>query len=82
MWATIAFLVGVAVAGVVLAVFRTRVIFLGICLAIGSWAALFMLVMSKLLQHFGVLAEEEACLKRYGEPYRAFMARVPRYLFF
>ena len=58
------------------------VIFLGICLAIGSWMALFMLVMSKLLQHFGILAEEEVCLTRYGEPYRAFMARVPRYLFF
>lgn len=58
------------------------VIFLGICLAVGSWVALFMLVMSRLLQHFGILAEEEACLKRYGEPYRAFMARVPRYLFF
>lgn len=58
------------------------VIFFGVCLAIGSWAALFMLAMSRLLQHFGILAEEEVCLKRYGEPYRAFMARVPRYLLF
>jgi protein-S-isoprenylcysteine O-methyltransferase Ste14 len=58
------------------------VIFLGVCLAIGSWAALFMLVMSKLFQHFSILAEEEVCLKRYGESYRAFMARVPRYLLF
>ncbi len=58
------------------------IIFFGICLAIGSWAALFMLVMSKLFQHFGILAEEETCLKRYGEPYRAFMARAPRYLLF
>jgi len=58
------------------------VVFFGICLAIGSWAALFMLVMSKLFQHFSILAEEEVCLKRYGEPYRAFMARTPRYLLF
>jgi protein-S-isoprenylcysteine O-methyltransferase Ste14 len=58
------------------------VIFLGICVAIGSWMALFMLVMSKMFQHLGILAEEEACLKRYGEPYRAFMARVPRYFLF
>jgi protein-S-isoprenylcysteine O-methyltransferase Ste14 len=58
------------------------IIFLGVCLAIGSWAALSMLVMSKLLQHFGILAEEEVCLKRYGEPYRAFMARAPRYFLF
>ena len=58
------------------------VLFLGICLAIGSWIALFTLVMSKLLQHFGILAEEEVCLKRYGEPYRAYMERVPRYFLF
>jgi protein-S-isoprenylcysteine O-methyltransferase Ste14 len=58
------------------------VIFLGICLAIGSWAALLMLVMSRLLQHFSILAEEEVCLQRYGEPYRLFMERVPRYFLF
>lgn len=58
------------------------IIFLGVCLAIGSWAALVMLVMSRLLQHFGILAEEEVCLKRYGEPYRAFVARTPRYFLF
>ena len=55
---------------------------LGICVAIGSWAALLMLVMSKLLQHFSILAEEEVCLQRYGESYRAFMERVPRYFLF
>jgi len=58
------------------------VIFLGICLAIGSWMALFTLVMSRLLQHFGILAEEEVCLRRYGESYRAYMERVPRYFLF
>jgi len=58
------------------------VIFLGICLAIDSWMALFTLVMSRLLQHFGILAEEEVCLKRYGESYRAYMERVPRYFLF
>jgi protein-S-isoprenylcysteine O-methyltransferase Ste14 len=41
-----------------------------------------MLLMSRLLQHFGILAEEEVCLKRYGEPYRVFMERVPRYFLF
>jgi len=58
------------------------VIFLGICVAIGSWSALFTLIMSKLFQHFGILAEEEVCLKRYGESYRAYMERVPRYFLF
>ena len=55
---------------------------LGICVAIGSWAALLMLLMSKVLQHFGILAEEEVCLQRYGESYRVFMERVPRYILF
>jgi protein-S-isoprenylcysteine O-methyltransferase Ste14 len=60
-------------------IFALFILFLGICVAIGSWAALFMLLMSKLLQHFVILAEEEVCLRQYGESYRAFMERVPRY---
>ena len=58
------------------------VIFLGITVAIGSWIALFMLVMSKLFQHFGILAEEEICLKQYGESYRAYMGQIARYFLF
>lgn len=58
------------------------VIFLGICLAIGSWVALLTLILSKLFQHFGILAEEEVCLRTYGESYRAFMEQVPRYFLF
>jgi len=58
------------------------VIFLGICGAIGSWAALFTLIISKLFQHFAILAEEEVCLRQYGESYRAYMERVPRYFLF
>jgi protein-S-isoprenylcysteine O-methyltransferase Ste14 len=57
-------------------------VFLGICVAIGSWTALFTLIMSKLFQHYGILAEEEVCLKQYGEAYRAYMERVPRYFVF
>ncbi len=58
------------------------VLFLGICIAIGSWLALFALVISKLLQHFGILAEEEICLRRYGEPYRTYLKQIPRYFLF
>jgi len=63
-------------------IFSLFIIFLGVCIAIGSWPALFALLLSKLFQHFGILAEEEVCLKRYGESYRSFMERVPRYLLF
>jgi protein-S-isoprenylcysteine O-methyltransferase Ste14 len=55
------------------------VAFLGMCLAIGSWLALLTLLMSKLLQHVGILAEEEACLEQYGDSYRDYMKQVPRY---
>lgn len=58
------------------------VLFLGICIAIGSWLALFMLIISKLFQHSGILAEEEACLEQYGDSYRTYMKRVPRYFQF
>jgi protein-S-isoprenylcysteine O-methyltransferase Ste14 len=58
------------------------VTFLGMCLAIGSWLALLTLLMSRVLQHFGILAEEEVCLAQYGESYRAYMKRVPRYFLF
>ncbi|MCJ7626490.1 MAG: DUF1295 domain-containing protein, partial [Anaerolineaceae bacterium] len=57
-------------------------IFLGICVAISSWAALFTLLVSKLLQHFGILAEEEVCTKRYGTSYRAYIKQVARYFLF
>ena len=56
--------------------------FLGMCLAIGSWLALLALLMSRVLQHIGILAEEEACLAQYGETYRAYMKGVPRYFLF
>jgi protein-S-isoprenylcysteine O-methyltransferase Ste14 len=58
------------------------VLFLGSCFTIGSWLALFTLVMSKAFQHLGILAEEEACLRQYGDSYRAYMNRVPRYFVF
>jgi protein-S-isoprenylcysteine O-methyltransferase Ste14 len=58
------------------------VIFSGICLAIGSWIALFTLILSRLFQHFWILAEEEVCLRRYGESYRSYMEQIPRYFLF
>jgi protein-S-isoprenylcysteine O-methyltransferase Ste14 len=55
---------------------------LGICLAIGSIPVLIALLLSKVFQHISILAEEEVCHKQYGESYRAFMERVPRYFLF
>ena len=57
-------------------------IFLGICMVIGSWPALIALLLSKVLQHYGILAEEEVCLEQYGESYRRYLEEVPRYFVF
>ncbi len=54
----------------------------GICIAIGSWLALLILIISKFFGHFRTLAEEEACSEQYGDSYRAYMKRVPRYFLF
>jgi len=53
--------------------------FLGVCLAVGSWLALSIQIISSVFLHSRILAEENACLKRYGEAYCDYMKRVPRY---
>jgi len=55
---------------------------LGMCLAIGSWAALLTQVSTMAFGHARILAEEGTCLRQYGESYRAYMGRVPRYFLF
>jgi protein-S-isoprenylcysteine O-methyltransferase Ste14 len=57
-------------------------VLLGACIAIGSWLALAFWVAARLLEHFGIVAEEEICLKQYGDTYRAYLQRVPRYFVF
>jgi protein-S-isoprenylcysteine O-methyltransferase Ste14 len=51
----------------------------GICVAVGSWLALLVLIISRFFGHFRTLAEEEACIRQYGDSYRVYMKRVPRY---
>jgi len=52
---------------------------IGICITIGSWLVLFIVIISSLFLHYRDLAEEKACLERYGDSYRAYMKLVPRY---
>jgi protein-S-isoprenylcysteine O-methyltransferase Ste14 len=58
------------------------VTFIGICVAIGSWLALFTHMVSSLFLHSRILAEEKACLERFGDSYRSYMKHVPRYFLF
>lgn len=54
----------------------------GISIAIGSWPVLFVQILASLFGHSRILVEEQACLERYGDLYRAYMKRVPRYFLF
>ncbi len=60
----------------------SSLVILGTCIAMGSWLALVLLAAARLLEHLGILAEEEVCLKQYGEAYRAYLERTPRYFVF
>lgn len=57
-------------------------ILLGGCIAIGSWSALLAWLLARIFSHFGILGEEEVCLRLYGEDYAAYLGRVPRYFVF
>jgi len=63
-------------------IFSIWIIFLGICFLIGSGLSLFLFIISLVFLHTSVLAEENACLKQYGDSYRIFMDKVPRYFLF
>jgi len=52
---------------------------IGICITIGSWLVLFIIIISSLFLQSRDLAEEEACLERYGDSFRNYMKLVPRY---
>jgi protein-S-isoprenylcysteine O-methyltransferase Ste14 len=54
----------------------------GISIAIGSWLALLMLLLGLVFTHRKLLAEEASCLRQYGDSYRTYMERVPRYFLF
>ncbi|MBN1311632.1 MAG: DUF1295 domain-containing protein [Anaerolineae bacterium] len=60
----------------------SSLVLLGASIAIGSWTAVILWVVGHLFSHWGILAEEEICLKLYGEPYRQYLQNVPRYFLF
>jgi len=62
--------------------FMISVAFLGISIAMGSWIALGLMGIAVLGGHARVVAEEKACLEKYGESYREYVERVPRYFLF
>ena len=55
---------------------------LGACVAIGSWTAVMLWLVSAVGYHFRILGEETACAAQYGAEYGNYRNRVPRYVFF
>jgi protein-S-isoprenylcysteine O-methyltransferase Ste14 len=56
--------------------------YVGISLTMGSWLALILITIGIIWGHVRVVAEEQSCLAEYGDSYRDYMQRVPRYFVF
>jgi protein-S-isoprenylcysteine O-methyltransferase Ste14 len=56
--------------------------FLGCCLAVGSWLLVLTWVVLACINHLRIVAEEERCLAQYGDSYQAYMNKVARYFLF
>jgi protein-S-isoprenylcysteine O-methyltransferase Ste14 len=54
-------------------------VLLGGAIAVGSWAVVIALIVARVFGHLSIVAEEEACLTEYGDAYRQYIERVPRY---
>ena len=52
---------------------------LGVCIASASLWLLLVTIASIVATHFVILGEERYCLATYGQEYREYKARTPRY---
>jgi protein-S-isoprenylcysteine O-methyltransferase Ste14 len=55
-------------------------VFVGTVLAMGAGLHLILVLILVAVYHFQILLEEQVCASAYGEKYRDYMSRVPRYL--
>jgi protein-S-isoprenylcysteine O-methyltransferase Ste14 len=60
--------------------FFTALALLGVSIASASLLMMTLIILYSIFQHFIILGEERFCLETYGEAYRRYMERVPRYL--
>lgn len=58
------------------------VAFFGICFAVGSWFLLLFFGLSRIFNHVHIIAQEQACLKDYGDAYHNYMKKTARYFLF
>ncbi|MCJ7760764.1 isoprenylcysteine carboxylmethyltransferase family protein, partial [Candidatus Bathyarchaeota archaeon] len=62
------------------AYFSMFLIFGGTGIACVSWVFLLLTAVFIILLHIGVVSEERSCLQKYGNAYREFMNKVPRWI--
>ena len=60
--------------------FSMFLIFIGISLACASWLFLLLTMIWMFIADRGVVAEERLCLETYGNAYREYMHRTPRWI--
>jgi protein-S-isoprenylcysteine O-methyltransferase Ste14 len=54
--------------------------FIGIGIACASWLFLLLGAIAQILQNILLDAEERWCLEKYGDAYREYMNRTPRWI--
>jgi protein-S-isoprenylcysteine O-methyltransferase Ste14 len=57
-------------------------VLLGSAIAAGIWLYIGIVAIVGIIYHIQILDEETACIKKYGESYREYMNRIPRYFLF
>jgi len=51
----------------------------GVGVFAGSWVIVVVKLFGRVVSHYQILEEEAHCLEKYGDAYRDYMERVPRY---
>ncbi|MCJ7731284.1 DUF1295 domain-containing protein [Candidatus Bathyarchaeota archaeon] len=57
-------------------------VLLGSAIAAGIWLYIGVVVMVGIIYHKQILDEEMTCIEKYGDSYREYMKRIPRYFLF
>jgi len=55
-------------------------VFIGIGIVTASWLFLLFVVIITVITHFMILIEERACLNKFGDAYREYMNKTPRWI--
>jgi len=60
--------------------FSMFLVYLAVSIAAASWLFFLITIITFFLQRYQAMKEERYCLKQYGDAYRDYMKRTPRWL--